>query len=117
MDAAALVYVIDCDHGTKIGITNYPTVERRKADLERGYGQEFRVIKTWPFKSRSSAYEVEQAAHRLLAGDRTIGEWFHTHPLEACALIDGLVAHGIPIAGRVGYEEAARIRAHRAAAA
>lgn len=104
MDAAAiaaLVYVIDADHGVKIGITRFADVGARARDLERSAGQSLRILRTWPFTSAREAYDVERCAHALLADDRTIGEWFHTHPLVACATIDSLVARGNASAIRI----------------
>lgn len=88
------VYLLDCDHGIKIGITAQ-TLQRRLDDLARGSGlTDILVTRTWTFGNWRGAYEVERTAHLLLRSDRTVGEWFHTHPLVAAGVIDRLVARG-----------------------
>lgn len=80
------VYVFDCDHGVKVGITY--DIDSRCADLERGFGTPFRPLRVWHFKSRQGAWEIEQHAHLLLAEWGTYGEWFHCHPLEAVDAVE-----------------------------
>lgn len=80
---AALVYVIECDHGVKVGIT-IDSVERRVAEIGRATGLTPAVVRTYKMATRSRAWEVEQAAHWILRDSRTVGEWFHCHPFEAC---------------------------------
>jgi len=79
---AATLYVLDADHGTKVGITTQ-TIEQRVDDLRRGSGFEARVVATFDFVNAVEARTVERIAHWLLRDDRTHGEWFHTHPLVA----------------------------------
>lgn len=94
MRTASILYVLDCDHGTKVGIT-IQTIEMRLRDLSRASGlTDIRVVKTWDFEDRSAAYNVEQQAHWLLRDTRTVGEWFHCHPLEACDAVDQVMRHG-----------------------
>lgn len=111
--AAAILYVLDCDHGVKVGITAQ-TVEERLDHLRRGAGLlDIRVVRTWQFTSRARALEVERATHWLLRETRTVAEWFHCHPIEACSVIDDVIAHGAPVAEMLlGGEGAARAREH-----
>jgi hypothetical protein len=78
----ATLYVLDLDHGTKVGITSQ-TIEERVADLRNGSGFEARVVATFPVADYDEARKIERVAHWLLRADRTHGEWFHTHPLIA----------------------------------
>jgi Meiotically up-regulated gene 113 len=116
MDAAAiatdgaLVYVLDCDHAVKIGIT-VQAVEQRVDELARGSGlTSIQIVRTWPFSQRSAALAIERAAHYLLRETRTVGEWFHCHPLEACTVVERLIAHGIPFEAQFGAEAGAALR-------
>lgn len=110
--SATILYVLDCDHGTKVGIT-IQTIEQRIDDLERGSGlRDIRLVRTWDFDSHGLAYQVEHAAHWILRDTRTVGEWFHCHPIEACSVVDDLIAHGLPLLEMtVGVEAARQIRA------
>lgn len=92
---SATLYVLDCDHGTKVGIT-IQTIEERVKDLSRGSGLvDIRVVRTWPFKTRSAAYDIEQKTHWVLRETRTVGEWFHCHPFEACDAVEQVMRHGV----------------------
>lgn len=77
----AIIYVLDADHGTKLGVTEQ-TIEQRVADLTRGAGFEATVVATFTVP-QAEARRVERVAHWLLDDARTVGEWFHCHPLEA----------------------------------
>ncbi len=94
-ESAYYVYVLDCDHGVKVGITR--DLHGRLADLERGYGHPFELLRWWSVASRQRAWLVEQSAHHLLADCRTTGEWFHCHPLEACDLVERVLRRGVPV--------------------
>ena len=87
MTVAAILYVLDADHGTKVGIT-IQSVEQRVADLARGAGFTPRVVATWPVENAEHARRIEQLAHWLLRDTRTMGEWFHCHPVEAVAAVE-----------------------------
>jgi hypothetical protein len=92
-----LIYVLEADHGVKVGIT-IQTIEERVSDLQRATGLHVDVVRTWPVETRSLAYTIEQAAHWLLRDTRTHGEWFHCHPFHACDVVDRIVRRGIPLA-------------------
>lgn len=34
----------------------------------------------------------------LMRDTRTVGEWFHCHPFEACDAVESVLRHGIPTA-------------------
>jgi hypothetical protein len=94
---SATLYVLDADHGTKVGITIQP-IEQRVADLARGSGFHPIVVRTWEFEKRERAYQIEQITHWRLRDTRTVGEWFHCHPLEACDAVEHSIRHGFPLA-------------------
>lgn len=87
------LYVLDCDHGVKIGISSQ-SITTRINDLERATGMALhgRLVRVYTFKKRDTAYRVEQMAHWYLRDARTRGEWFHCHPLEATHIIDRIRA-------------------------
>lgn len=90
-----ILYVLDADHGTKIGITSQ-TIAQRVDDLTRGSGFRPAIVATWevePLRARM----LEGCAHWLLRDSRTVGEWFHCHPLEAKAVVERLVRRGVPV--------------------
>lgn len=93
----ATIYVLEADHGVKIGVSRFCDVGPRKRDLERAAGRTLHVVGTWKVDSAMRARFIEKAAHRLLADDRLIGEWFCTHPLTARALVDRMVRNGVPV--------------------
>ncbi|TIW23120.1 MAG: GIY-YIG nuclease family protein [Mesorhizobium sp.] len=85
MSAGRSVYVIAAGLGTvKIGLSRDP--EARLAGLQvaspvalmLAYAEEFVDV---------SAHDVERVAHRLMAGSRASGEWFHTSVDDACKAI------------------------------
>lgn len=93
------IYVIDTDHGVKVGITSIG-IEGRMADLQRGSGLlSVTVVRTWriPGDALIGARMIERAAHWLLRDTRTVGEWFHCHPFEACDAVDRCIRKGIPL--------------------
>lgn len=88
---AGMVYVLDADHGVKIGVTRWATPEQRQLEIERTAGMRIPIIRAWGFGSYALACRIEKAAHAELADTRTIGEWFHCHPLEACDVIAKII--------------------------
>ena len=88
------MYVLDCDQGVKIGITI--DITGRVRDLERSSGQPINVWRTFPMRSANEARVIEAWAHHELAGSRTIGEWFHSHPIEAADTIERLIKWAPP---------------------
>lgn len=94
--AEAWIYVIECDHGVKIGLTKSDPIFRF-SDLERAIGTKPTVIRVFPVPTRSEAYQVEQAAHWHFATVRTLGEWFHCHPIEAADTVQRFLKGGVPL--------------------
>lgn len=80
------LYVLDCDHGVKIGMTNH--LDARLGHFERMFGFAPHLLRAWEFESRFRAYIIEQQVHVLLRDCRTMGEWFHCHPLEAVDAVE-----------------------------
>ena len=103
------VYVLDCDHGVKIGIT--ASVAGRLRDIERGSGFRPVLFKTWRLGSRDEAGQVERGAHWLLRESRTTGEWFHCHPIEAADAVERCIRYGPPLGASLTGEEAENVRA------
>lgn len=93
----ALVYVLDADQGTKVGMSALSD-QARLSDIQRGCGMTFRVVQMFEFEKRQEAYRVEQLAHYFLRADRHIGEWFWCHPLDAVAAVE--CAIGDPTSAR-----------------
>lgn len=113
MSYPGLVYVLDADHGVKVGITQQ-TIEQRVDDLRRSSGLvEITVTRVWPRAKWSDARMIERAAHGLLDECRTVGEWFHCHPFEACDAVERAIRE--PGLWLFSADELARIRARRAA--
>jgi hypothetical protein len=88
---AGMVYVIDADHGVKVGVTRWADPEVRQRSIECTAGMPMPIIRAWSFGSYALACRVEKAAHAALADTRTIGEWFHCHPLEACDAVARII--------------------------
>jgi hypothetical protein len=80
------VYVLDCDHGVKVGITSH--LDARLGHFQHMFGFAPRLLRTWDFDLRFSALTVEQDVHEDLRDCRTVGEWFHCHPLEAVEAVE-----------------------------
>lgn len=80
------VYVLDADYGVKVGLTG--SLARRLNDFERALGFPPTLVRAWPFRRRSDAWEIEQTTHVLLADSRTSGEWFQCHPFDAVAAVE-----------------------------
>jgi hypothetical protein len=91
-----VVYVLDCDHGVKVGIT-YDLADRIR-DLARASGIQPAVVRTYPVGSKSEAWRVESIAHWYLRDTRTVGEWFHCHPFDAIAAVERALRHPVPLA-------------------
>jgi hypothetical protein len=110
------VYVIDTDHGVKVGITKLG-IESRLSDLQRGSGLlNATVVRTWLVRGEgwTGGRAIERGAHWILRESRTIGEWFHCHPLEACDAVDRCIRKGVPPEALFGAEDAAVVRRYRA---
>lgn len=99
------VYVIDCDQGTKIGITQ--DIASRLREIGRASGHTPRLFRMFEMPAKQATI-VEAWAHRELDADRTVGEWFHTHPVEAADVVSRIARdcpHRRPLAPEI--EEAA----------
>lgn len=78
------VYVIEGEHGrVKIGISTNPSA--RLATLQTGspFALRFVFIGATP----GNGFDIEQAAHSMLARFRVSGEWFLTTPAVAVAAV------------------------------
>lgn len=90
------VYAVENDYGVKVGVTN--DVINRRRELERSCGGPVRLLRSWDMPTRERAKLVEAWTHWRLREDRTVGEWFYTHPLTACAVVESVIR-----AGYVGF--------------
>lgn len=100
---AACVYVVDMDAGVKVGITVH--LPGRIRDFSRASGQPedaIRVVAVVGCKSKAQAREVERAAHWFLRETRTVGEWFHCHPIEAKNALLRAMRGPVPLEARFG---------------
>lgn len=84
-----VVYVIEYDHGTKVGITE--NLEGRLEDFRRGYGAEPLLVAAFTVASRRDARAIELWTLVEHASDVTVSEWMHAHPLEVAATVAGYV--------------------------
>lgn len=82
----AVVYVLDADHGTKIGMSGGDGLQRL-AGLRAGSGGGFEVFRVFEFASGREAFAVERLAHKILRQDHKGSEWFWCHPLVAVEAI------------------------------
>jgi hypothetical protein len=81
----ATVYVLDADHGTKIGMSAGDGTKRLAS--YRTFGHEPTLVRLFVFETAREARGVERLAHRLLRPDRKEGEWFWSHPLDAVTAV------------------------------
>lgn len=79
------VYVVECDRGTKIGISQ--EINGRVRELERAGCTRVQVIRVFETATYQKARWVEAWAHFELRDDRFVGEWFHTHPIVAADVV------------------------------
>lgn len=93
------VYVMENDYGVKIGITICVGV--RVGEISRASGTNVTLVRHWPM-DRSRSKVIEAWAHHELREWRTVGEWFHVHPIEACDTVERLIRRaprGGPVPG------------------
>lgn len=103
------VYILDYDHGVKIGTTGH--LRTRMRDFERAFGGRPMLLATFAFEDPRHAYAVEQHAHWRLRRDKTYGEWFHCHPLDAVATVRACLEYTRP-PSRMTPEEVSSAQAH-----
>ena len=66
------VYVLEADHGCKIGRSIDPTKRLKSIEMQGG----FAATRAWVSLPAKSAMTIEREAHAALADHRTHGEWF-----------------------------------------
>jgi hypothetical protein len=90
-EAHKWVYVFRAAHGVKVGITGVD-VEMRRRGIEMAAGVEVELVAAFAVP-RHRAGVVEMSAHRALAEQRTLGEWFSSSPAEAVAAVRAAIEH------------------------
>ena len=91
----SFLYVIRGDHNmVKIGVSTNPNARLASLRTASAFPIDFSYIAVTP----GTGFDIEQAAHEMLKGDRCSGEWFDVPPEMAVAAIAG-AAHklGQPI--------------------
>ena len=83
------LYVLDCDHGVKVGITW--DIDDRLKGMQSAFGFRPALLATFDVDPRY-ALLLEKICHWKLARFKTYGEWYHCHPLEALQTVRDVVA-------------------------
>ena len=87
---ACEVYILSDPPLVKIGIAK--DSKRRSRVVSHNSGRCNEVVRTWATPTKEDARRIEIAAHRLLAGERKVGEWFEVSADDAVAVVEAAIA-------------------------
>ncbi len=84
-DLLTFVYAIRCGDWIKIGVAS--NIESRMGAMRTNCPYPLALVGSRRFPNASAALRVEKLLHQELAGQRHMGEWFRTGPIDPVAAI------------------------------
>jgi len=87
-DGLKSVYVVESDHGCKIGVTQSP--DKRISQILVGSPVKYR--RTWFSEPCSNAFAIESLAHKHFGSLKNHGEWFSTSFDSAVCFLENQTA-------------------------